>query len=74
MYGQVRDMETGACCVLAFHQQCQDQIVPDYQDYQQPYVDAWLQMQVNKQHLTESENRHLKPNYSKCNMLGDKSV
>lgn len=34
------------CCVLPL--QCQDQIVPDCQDYQTPpYVDSWLQqMQV----------------------------
>lgn len=40
------------CCVLPL--QCQDQIVPDCQDYQTPpYVDSWLQqMQVRVQHAT----------------------
>lgn len=47
----VRDTLPGMdCCVLPL--QCQDQIVPDCQDYQTPpYVDSWLQqMQVRVKH------------------------
>ncbi|KAG8288390.1 hypothetical protein J6590_018911 [Homalodisca vitripennis] len=32
------------CCVLQL--QCQDQIVPDCQDYSSNPVDSWLQMQL----------------------------